>query len=217
MVLYDPLAALDILDRITSIVTFFGYWGIGALMLLENVIPPIPSELIMPLAGFAAARGEMSLVGAIASGTIGSVLGALVWYYIGVALGIKRICELADRRGKWFGISSKEIMTVQKWFANKGGYWAVGLGRMVPGIRTYISVPAGVTKMPFWPFLFYSTLGSLLWITLLTMAGYWLRGSYEQVSVVLGPVSLGVAIVVGLLIAGWLLYRWRVNSQDTNK
>ncbi len=186
-------------------------------MLLENVIPPIPSEVIMPLAGFAAARGEMNLVSAIASGTIGSVLGALVWYYIGSAFGLKRICELADSQGRWLGISSKEIVAVQKWFSNKGGYWAVGLGRMVPGIRTYISVPAGVTKMPFFPFLIYSTIGSLAWITLLTMAGYWLRDGYEKVSVVLGPVSIGVAVVAGVLAVGWLLYRWWVNSKESSR
>ncbi len=184
-------------------------------MLLENIIPPIPSEIIMPLAGFAAARGEMSLGWAIFSGTVGSVLGALFWYYIGKALGLNRLCELADRRGRWLGISSKEIMAVQEWFSRRGGYLAVGLGRLVPGIRTYISVPAGVTKMPFGRFLISSVVGSLAWITLLTLAGFWLGDRYEQVAVVLGPVSKIVFIIAGVLIVGWLLYRWRKNSTNT--
>lgn len=183
-------------------------------MLLENVIPPIPSEIIMPLAGFAAAKGEMNLIAAIASGTFGSVLGATVWYYIGIALGLRRICELADSKGKWLGISSKEIVTVQKWFARKGGYWAVGLGRLIPGIRTYISVPAGITKMPLPQFLIYSTLGSVLWISFLTLSGYWLRGSYEQVAAFLSPISKFVLIAVAIIVVGWILYRWQVNRTN---
>lgn len=186
-------------------------------MLLENVIPPIPSEIIMPLAGFAAARGEMNLGWAIFSGTVGSVLGALVWYYIGKALGLARLCELADRRGKWLGISSKEIVAVQKWFSRRGGYWAVGLGRLVPGIRTYISVPAGITKMPFGPFLLSSTIGSIAWITLLTVAGFLLGDRYEQVAVVLGPFSKAIAVIVAVLVIGWLLYRWKENSKNSSQ
>lgn len=206
---------MDILDRITDAVAVFGYWGIAALMLLENVIPPIPSELIMPLAGFAAARGEMNLVGAIAAGTVGSVLGALVWYYIGRSLGFERICRLADRRGKWLGISSQEIITVQQWFAKQGGYWAIGLGRLVPGIRTYISVPAGVTQMPLGAFLFYSTLGSLGWISLLTLAGFLLRDNYEAVASFVGPISTGLIAVVVVVFVVWLVYRLWKNSRDS--
>lgn len=207
---------MDILDRITDAVAVFGYWGIAALMLLENVIPPIPSELIMPLAGFAAARGEMNLVGAIAAGTVGSVLGALTWYYIGRALGFERICRLADRRGKWLGISSKEIMTVQQWFSKQGGYWAIGLGRLIPGIRTYISVPAGVTNMPLVAFLFYSTLGSLGWISFLTIAGFLLRDNYETVASFIGSISIGLIVVAAVLFVVWLLYRLWKNSRDSS-
>lgn len=197
-------------------VAVFGYWGIVALMLLENVIPPIPSELIMPLAGFAAARGEMSLVGAIAAGTFGSVLGALVWYYIGRALGFERIGRLADRWGKWLGISSKEITTVQRWFSKQGGYWAIGLGRLIPGIRTYISIPAGVTRMPLGAFLFYSTIGSLGWISLLTIAGFLLRDNYEKVASVIGPISKGLVVVTAVLTVVWLLYRLWKNRSDSS-
>ena len=182
-------------------------------MLLENVIPPIPSEIVMPLAGFAVARGEMDMVSAIAAGTFGSVLGATVWYYIGYAYGLRRICELADNRGKWLGISSKEIVTVQKWFANRGGYWAIGLGRLIPGIRTYISVPAGITKMPIVQFLIYSTLGSIVWTAFLTLAGFWLQESYEQVASFLGPISKVVTLCIVVLIVGWVIYRVKANKE----
>ena len=204
---------MSISEYITTAITSFGYWGIAFLMLLENVIPPIPSELIMPLAGFAAARGEMNLVSAIASGTFGSVLGALVWYYVGRWLGLTRICNLADRHGKWLGISSEEVMSVQQWFSRRGGYWAVGLGRLIPGIRTYISVPPGIANMPMVGFLFYSTVGSLGWITLLTLAGFWLGASYEKVGAFLGPVGTVVIVLLVVLSVGWVIYQRRKKSK----
>ncbi|MGB3571889.1 MAG: DedA family protein [Phormidesmis sp.] len=197
---------MDFLEQVTNIVTLFGYWGIAFLMLLENVIPPIPSELIMPLAGFAVARGEMNMVGAIASGTFGSVLGGLVWYYVGERLGLERTCTLADRYGKWLGISSKEVRATQQWFIKKGGLWAIGLGRLVPGIRTYISVPAGIAKMQMGTFLLYSTVGSLAWISFLAFAGFWLGESYDRVSEFLGPISKFVLGAMVVLIVGRVLY-----------
>lgn len=168
-------------------------------MLLENIVPPIPSELIMPLAGFAVARGEMNMIAAIAAGTFGSVLGGLAWYYVGKILGLERIRQLADRYGKWLGISSKEVMTTQQWFS-KRGYWAIGFGRLVPGIRTYISVPAGIADMPMFQFMVYSTIGSLAWISLLTVAGFWLGASYEKVGEFLAPISKIVLISIAVFV-----------------
>lgn len=137
------------MDKITEIITSFGYVGIILLMLLENFIPPIPSEVIMPLAGVAVARGEMNGLIAVMAGTVGSVAGALLWYYAGRVLGLTRICRMADNYGKWVGISSQEVRAVQHWSNGKGGYWSVCLGRLLPSIRTYISVPAGTAKMSF--------------------------------------------------------------------
>lgn len=199
---------MDILEQITHVVTLFGYWGIAFLMLLENVIPPIPSELIMPLAGFAVARGEMDLGWAIAAGTIGSVLGGLVWYYIGQILGLRRICTLADRYGKWLGVSSKEVNATNRWFLQRGGLWAIGFGRLVPGIRTYISVPAGIANMPMFTFLVVSTVGSLAWITLLTLAGLWLGESYDRVAEFIGPVSKAIIVAVIAVIVLRVVSQW---------
>ena len=162
----------------------------------------------MPLAGFVVARGEMSMVGAIASGTAGTVLGAVVWFYIGEILGLRRIYWLASRYGKWVGISGKDVIAVQKWFSQRGGYWSVALGRLLPSIRTYISVPAGIAKMPFLPFLVFSTLGSVVWITVLTGAGYYLGDSYDKIAEILAPVSRGVSILLVLSLVGWFSYRW---------
>ncbi len=216
MDILDKIANFDILGKVSHIVALFGYWGVAALMLLENVIPPIPSELIMPLAGFSAARGEMNLWGAIAAGSAGSIIGALIWYYVGYVFGLERICALADRYGKWFGISSKEIRSVQGWFSKQGGYWAIGLGRLIPGIRTYISVPAGVVQMPFSRFLLYTTLGSVGWVTLLTVSGFVLGENYEQVGHFIGPISKVLVVIIAVLLLGWLFYRWRENSKTKN-
>ncbi|MEL6602126.1 MAG: DedA family protein [Cyanobacteria bacterium J06614_10] len=204
---------MDIAEQVTSAIALFGYWGIAFLMILENVIPPIPSELIMPLAGFAAARGEMDMLGAIISGTVGSVLGGLVWYYIGQIFGIERICSLADRYGKWLGVSSREVLSTQQWFSQRGGYWAIGLGRLVPGIRTYISVPAGIANMPMFNFLLFSTLGSVVWITFLAWAGYLLGENYDRVAEFLGPISKIVLISLAVLLVGWVLFQWIRNRK----
>lgn len=167
----------------------------------------------MPLAGFAVARGEMNFVNAIAAGTFGSVLGGLVWYYVGKLLGLERTCTLADRYGKWLGISSKEVRTTQRWFVQKGGLWAIGLGRLVPGIRTYISVPAGIADMQMFSFLLYSTIGSLAWISFLTVAGFWLGASYEKVGQFLGPVSKFVLGGIAIALLSRAIYTW-VNRRN---
>lgn len=204
--LWEP--GLDILERLTDVIAQSGYWGIALLMLLENVIPPIPSEVIMPLAGFSVARGEMSMVGAISSGTFGTVLGALIWFYIGQLLGPRRVYRLAQRYGKWLGISGKDVMAVQKWFSQRGGYWSIALGRLLPSIRTYISVPAGIARMSLIPFLIFTTLGSAVWVTFLTGAGYYLGDNYEQIGMILGSASKAISILLVTSLVGWLTYRW---------
>ena len=202
---------MDLLERVVDIITLFGYWGIAFLMLLENIVPPIPSELIMPLAGFAVARGDMNMPLAIAAGTFGSVLGGLAWYYVGKILGLDRIRRLADRYGKWLGISSKEVVATQQWFSQRG-YWAIGFGRLVPGIRTYISVPAGIADMPMLQFLTYSTVGSLVWTTLLTLAGFWLGASYEKVGEFLGPISKFVLVSLAVIVIARFLSQLKKND-----
>jgi membrane protein DedA with SNARE-associated domain len=185
-------------EWITNTINSLGYVGIGFLMFMENLFPPIPSELIMPLAGFTAAQGEMNVFYAVLAGVIGTVLGALPWYFAGKFLGGDRLKAWADRYGKWLGISSKEMDEATKWFVKHGGR-TVLLCRLVPGVRTLISIPAGTCNMPFIPFLVYSTIGTLAWVSLLTGAGYLLGDNYELVEVYIGPLSK--LIVGGLLVA----------------
>lgn len=189
-------------DWIVSFMEGAGPLGVAFLMFLENVFPPIPSELVMPLAGFSAARGDMSLVAAIIAGTIGSVAGAYLWYWLGARFGDERLKRLAARHGRWLTVSPEEIERAEDWF-RRHGRTAVLIGRLVPAVRTLISVPAGVSGMPLLPFLLYSTLGTVVWTSLLAGAGYLLEGQYERVAAWMNPVSN--VVVVGLV--GWYLYR----------
>jgi membrane protein DedA with SNARE-associated domain len=149
------------LNWITNIISSLSYWGIALLMLLENILPPIPSEVIMPLAGFTAQKGQLNLLFVILAGTVGSILGALPWYYISKLVGEQRLRQWVDRHGKWLTLSGEDIDKFQQWF-NKYGGAVVFFGRLIPGVRTYISVPAGFEEMPLFAFLLYSTVGTLL-------------------------------------------------------
>ena len=197
----------SILTWVTDAVTAFGYWGIAFMMFLENLIPPIPSELVMPLAGYAASQGTLNLWVAIAFGSAGSLLGALLWYYVGLYLGFDRLRGLLDRYGRWVGLSSQDLENAQRWFL-KRGTWTVGLCRMIPGIRTYVSIPAGVTRMRLAPFLLYSSVGTVLWTAFLTVVGYFLGNEYERVGAWLAPISRFV--IVALVVAGVGWFGWRV-------
>ncbi|WP_312518953.1 DedA family protein [Massilia sp.] len=189
-------------DFITEFMQNSGYFGVFALMALENIFPPIPSELIMPFAGFVAARGDLSVVGVLIAGTAGSVAGALPWYYAGKVYGKERLEKLADRHARWLTVTHGDIEHAMDAF-EKHGRKVVLLGRLIPAIRTLISVPAGLAKMPLAQFLLYSTVGSLLWTGILTGAGYLLESQYERVADYVDPVSK--AVLIGLV--GWYLYR----------
>nr|WP_308633580.1 DedA family protein [Massilia sp. YIM B02443] len=171
-------------------------------MALENIFPPIPSELIMPFAGFVAARGDLSVAGVLVAGTAGSVAGALPWYYAGKVYGKERLEKLADKHARWLTVTHGDIEHAMDAF-EKHGKKVVLLGRLIPAIRTLISVPAGLAKMPLAQFLLYSTVGSLLWTGILTGAGYLLESQYERVADYVDPVSK--AVLIGLV--GWYLYR----------
>ncbi|TWA65591.1 membrane protein DedA with SNARE-associated domain [Azospirillum baldaniorum] len=189
-------------EWITDLVESGGYAGIALLMLLENVFPPIPSELIMPLAGFVAARGDLSLPLVVLAGTVGSVAGALVWYYAGLWLGSERLKRLAARHGRWLTVAPAQVDEATGWFRRHSGA-SVLIGRLIPAVRTLISVPAGIAGMSLVRFMVYSTIGTALWSLVLAGAGYLLEGQYDKVSGWMDP----VAKLVIAVIAGWYAYR----------
>jgi membrane protein DedA with SNARE-associated domain len=189
-----------------------GYGAIFVAMFLENLFPPIPSELIMPLGGFYVQQQKLALLPVVLAGLSGTVLGALPWYGIGRLVNERRIEHWLSRHGRWIGISPRELHRSRAWF-NRHGRSLVFWGRLVPGIRTLISIPAGIEMMPLLPFLVWTTAGSLIWTLFLTVAGMALGEGYSQVGLWIEPVARGVKIllVLGLLAAAvWLGLRvWR--------
>ncbi|WKB51364.1 DedA family protein [Eleftheria terrae] len=183
------------LEWIIQVITEHGYLAVLLLMCAENLFPPLPSELIMPFAGFAAARGDLGLAGVVASGTLGSLLGALPWYLAGRRLGSERLRRLAERHGRWLAVSAEDLDRAEAWFQRHGAAVLV-LGRMVPGVRTLVAVPAGLAALPCRAFLAWSLLGSLLWTSLLTAAGYLLESQFEAVAGWLDPVAKAVLAVL---------------------
>ncbi|WP_230530869.1 DedA family protein [Microvirga roseola] len=189
-------------DWITGFVETSGYFGIAFLMLAENVFPPIPSEIIMPLAGFTAKQGSLSLVGVILAGSIGSVAGTTVWYFLGRWIGLERLRSFAARHGRWLTLTPEELDRTQRFFERHCGK-AVLIGRLIPAVRTLISVPAGIVAMGLGRFLLYSTVGTLFWVSLLAGAGYLLGSQYQAVSGWLNPIT---NVIIGLAVL-WYLYR----------
>ncbi|MBE9196004.1 MULTISPECIES: DedA family protein [Synechocystis] len=188
-----------ITEWIPQVMNQLGYGGISLLMFLENLFPPIPSELIMPLAGFAVAQGKLALFPAIVAGIVGTILGAYPWYYIGKLVSEERLEQLADRYGKWIGLDAKDIHKANVWFG-RYGHQSVFLGRLVPGIRTMVSLPAGINAMGLISFTLYSLGGISLWVTFLANAGYKLGNNYDLVEQYLGPVSKIVLVSVAAII-----------------
>lgn len=201
---------LELNSLVEQWVAQWGYLGIFAAMVLENVIPPIPSEVIMPLAGFYVGQGKLNFLLAVAAGLLGTVVGALPWYGVGRLVNEERLKHWVERHGRWLGVSVKELDQSRHWFQRHGAavvFW----GRLIPAIRTLISVPAGVELMPFGPFLFWTTAGSLVWNLVLTAAGWALGHHWTRVLAFVKPIegivnkvlaafALGVVIWLGLRI-----------------
>ncbi len=188
---------------VTNIIVAMGPWGVLFLTLLETVFPPIPSELIMPLAGYLVSQERMGMVAVILAGTVGSVAGALLLYWFGAKLGEERLKAFADRHGRWLTLSRQDVERAGAWFGRHGG-WAVFVCRLIPGLRSLISIPAGIHRMPMARFIAFTTAGSLAWTALLVYAGYALGRNFERVGEYIGPVT---NVVLGVVL---VLYLWRV-------
>ena len=149
-------------------------------MFLENIIPPIPSEIIMPLGGFLVYQQKLNFYILVFWGLFGTILGSLPWYYLGRLVNEKRLSNFLEKKGKYLGISPSDLSKSKSWF-ERHGISLVFWGRLVPGIRTLISVPAGIELMPLRKFLIWTTLGSSIWVALLTYAGYLFGENYSMI------------------------------------
>ncbi|MFZ4272614.1 DedA family protein [Streptomyces arboris] len=177
----------------TGLVETFGGPGAGMAIALENLFPPLPSEIILPLTGFAASQGVLSLASALFWTTLGSVVGAVALYGLGAVFGRERMHTLWAKLPL---VKPSDLVRTEEWFARHGTK-AVLLGRMVPVFRSLISVPAGVERMPLPVFVGLTTAGSLVWNTVLVLAGYWLGDSWDVVGTYVGLMS---KVVLGLAV-----------------
>ena len=188
--------AVDVIDKL-------GYWGLFLILVLENVFPPIPSEAVLPLAGFLTGQGRMNFFWAVIVSTSGAVIGALVLYYFGQWFGDRRVRWMVRKWGKWFAITEADFDTASAWF-DRRGYLAVLVCRCIPIVRSIVSLPAGIRKMPLVPFILYSAVGSAVWNSILIGLG-WLVGNnwkdienyanYLQYVVILLVLALGAYYV----------------------
>ena len=190
-------------DLITQGIERFGYFGIALLMALENVFPPVPSELIMPFAGYVAGRGELNIVGVILAGALGSVLGTLPWYWLGRRIGRERLARWVKAHGRWFTVTPEELERAEKWFQRRGG-WALLVGRLVPAVRSIISMPAGIEGMPIAKMVAWSFVGTAIWSGALALLGFWMGKRFDDVSPWVDRASLAI---LAFLLASYL---WRV-------
>jgi len=194
----------------TGIVAAGGWLGVTVLMFLENIFPPIPSEVIMPLAGFAAARGEMSFTLAVIGGVVGTLAGNAVWYEIARLIGADRIRPMVGRYGRWFAVGEADLLKAEATLRRHGPV-ALCFGRLLPGIRTLISIPAGLVRIPRPTFYLWTALGSTVWILFLAGAGWWLEDHYERLEAMLEP--LAYLVVAGILGT----YAWHIWSSRIRK
>jgi membrane protein DedA with SNARE-associated domain len=189
---------------VIDIVEALGYVGVGLLVALESVFPPIPSEVVLPLAGFVAANGEASFAGMVVAATAGSLLGAYVLYGIAAVVGPVRLRRLVERYGKWARVDLDDIDRSEKWFDDRAAA-AVLIGRCVPLIRSLISIPAGLRRMPLLTFTLFTVIGSAIWNTGLVGAGYLLGENWDRAAGPLETTRNVVLIVIGALLA-WFVW-----------
>ena len=184
-------------------------------MFLENIIPPIPSEIIMPLGGFFVYQQKLNFYILVFCGLFGTILGSLPWYYLGRLVNEKRLSDFLDKKGKYLGISSNDLSKSKRWF-EKYGTSLVFWGRLIPGIRTLISVPAGIELMPLRKFLVWTTFGSFIWVAILTYAGYLFGENYPIVETYLDQVKYIVKPIL-ILIFSYFLIKLLIRSIKRNK
>lgn len=200
----------EILDTmrvvIEQIIAALGYPGIALVMLVENLFPPIPSELVMPFAGFLAGRGEMNLALALLAGTIGSVVGAVVLYYIGLWAGERAVRAFVRRYGRFFLLSEEDLDRTIRFFERRGNA-VVFFGRLVPLVRSLISIPAGTSRMPMGMFLLFTILGSAIWNVVLAGAGLALGENWDQILGFIRQYERAILVALAVAIAVFFVRR----------
>ncbi|MEC2077404.1 DedA family protein [Metabacillus fastidiosus] len=198
---------------ITEFMEQFGYFGIFLMIALENVFPPIPSEVILTFGGYMTTISGLSVVGVVIAATAGSVCGAVILYGIGLLLDVERLEKIIDKWGRFLRVTREDIYKADAWF-DKYGYWTVFFCRMVPLIRSLISIPAGMSNMKFSLFLIFTTAGTLIWNIVLVMVGAAVGESWEDIvhyMDIYSNVTYAV-IAVGIVLFLFLFFRRKRKS-----
>lgn len=191
-------------DWIVSVMSEYGYFGIFLLIMLENVFPPIPSEVILTVGGFMTTTTTMTIPGVILASTAGSVVGAAVLYGVGLLLDVERLEKIIDKYGSWLRVKKQDIHKADAWF-DRFGIWTVFFGRLIPLVRSLISIPAGMSNMKFWLFISFTTLGTLLWNTVLVFVGEAVGENREQI---MRQLELYSNLVYALIVLGAIAAVW---------
>lgn len=191
---------------IIEVISAFGYFGIFFLMLAENLFPPIPSEVIMPLAGLAVGAGRLNFVLVLLSALAGTLIGNLPWYLLARAIGRQRFLHLTDRWGKYVAVKPADVDTAIAWF-DRHGAKAVLIGRVMPGVRTLVSIPAGLAEMSLVRFLALSAIGSTVWILFLIGVGMVLHDNWHVIADIVGPLGTILLLLVAVGPIGWIAWR----------
>lgn len=189
----------DLSDWAADVVEALGYVGVALLVAVENIFPPIPSEVVLGLAGYTASRGDASVLGMIIAATIGSVVGAWVLYGFSAAVGPLRLRAIVIRYGVWIGFGESELDRAEQWFDRRSRY-AVLVCRCIPLIRSLISIPAGFRRMPLATFTVFTLIGSLIWNSLLVTAGYLLGEQWDRVLDYTEPFQDLVMVLIAVLV-----------------
>ena len=197
---------------VQDVIESLGYLGVALLVIAENLFPPIPSEIVLPFAGFVARRGDGSVVVMVLASTVGSVVGALVLYAIAAAIGPERIHTFVVRFGRWFGVKESDMVRAEEWFDRRSNV-AVLVGRCVPLIRSLVSIPAGFRRMRFVPFVVLTAVGSAVWNVALIGAGAALGDQWDVVGDYVGILQWLVIVVIMAVVIRFAVQR--IQSKGT--
>jgi len=217
----------DLANWVQDVINQFGYLGVALLVVIENVFPPIPSEIVLPFAGFVAQQGasavnatagaaqsDTTVVGMMIAATVGSVVGALILYFVSAAIGPERLRGFVERFGKWFGVKSSDLVRAEEWF-DRRSVAAVLVGRCVPLIRSIVSIPAGFRRMKLTSFVVLTAIGSAVWNIALIGAGAVLGDQWERVGEYVGVFQWLVIAAVLLLLVRFVVSRLKNRRRKT--
>ena len=217
----------DLANWVQDVINQFGYLGVALLVVIENVFPPIPSEIVLPFAGFVAQQGasavnatagaaqsDTTVVGMMIVATVGSVVGALILYFVSAAIGPERLRGFVERFGKWFGVKSSDLVRAEEWFDRRSSA-AVLVGRCVPLIRSIVSIPAGFRRMKLTSFVVLTAIGSAVWNIALIGAGAVLGDQWERVGEYVGVFQWLVIAAVLLLLVRFVVSRLKNRRRKT--